>query len=320
MVSENQKIDINKYTDTQGNFSSKELRASEWYVRHRVMLGKIGTGILVAFCIIFNLYALIAWGDYLFFGMIGDAQMEQQVVSSIQNYSRIRPLYQARSLEVSNISSYDLPDNRYNFSARVTNPNTRFIGEITYIFEHSIGETEPQTVIILPGTTMPVSTFGVVISTRPRDVKLTIQKIAWRRINPHVIFDTSSYMEERLKFDFTDFQFIPQSVANNTLSNRITFDIRNKSSYSFWGPTLYVELLNGTQIVGIMQTRVQELIAGETRQVDLRNTLQGLDVTDIKVYPLINVFDEHEFMKAQVTGDVPNLDIDFNAPVDKVTE
>ena len=301
-------INIDRYEDPTGEFTTKELRASEWYVRHRVLLGKLGTGSLVAICVLLNGYALLAWGNYLFFGLVEDAAMESQVVASVQNYNRIKPLYQAQAFQVNEVNSFALGSDRYDFVANITNPNKRFLGELTYSFQYSGGKTEPRTTIMLPGRTRPVAERGVESSGLPAGIQFIIEDIKWKKINPHVVFDPEAYIDERLKFEFSNFDFVQKSAAADRPSNQMRFDIRNKSSYSFWQPTIYIELLNGTQTVGLMTTIIDKFLSGETRTVDLRNTTENLVVTDIRVHPYVNVFVLDEFMKVRVTETVPSLD------------
>ena len=61
-------INVDRYVDPTGEYTTKQLRLSEWYVRNRQLLGQIGTGALILFAVGFNLYGLFAWGNYLVFG------------------------------------------------------------------------------------------------------------------------------------------------------------------------------------------------------------------------------------------------------------
>ena len=63
----------------------------------------------------------------------------------------------------------------------------------------------------------------------------------------------------------------------------------------------YIELLDGaSRVVGITQTTVNKFVGGETRKIDLRSTIDGLSVSDIRIYPVINIFDPSSFMKTRV--------------------
>ena len=309
-------ININRYEDPTGELTTGQLKFSEWYVRHRQLINQILTGTLIVFAVGFNVYGLIGWGNYLVFGLSEDIEMEKQVTATFQNYNRVKPLYQAESLQTDAVEVYSPSARRYDLRANITNPNRRYLAQIEYKFTYDNGETDVLRATILPGETQPVTAFGIELEEGIlTNARFDLVDLMWRRINPHVIFDPVAYIEPRKQFVVKNFSFTPQSLADNIPSNVISFDIENRSVYSYWDVDLVIELLNGSQVVGLMKTRADEFSAGETRQIINRNTTEGLGVSDIRVYPIDNVFDRTEFLPARALETIPGFEL---APEDAV--
>ncbi len=301
-------INVDRYVDPTGEYTTKQLRLSEWYVRNRQLLGQIGTGALILFAVGFNLYGLFAWGNYLVFGITEDLAMEQQVVGTFQNYNRTKPLYQAQALEIQEIDVFVPANNRFDFVANVTNPNQRYTAEVTYKYTFDGGETDEALVKLLPGENRPLSIIGFDREEGfPTNVRFELVYIRWNRISPHYVFNPVSYVAERLNFSLEKVSFTASSVADNIPSNKITFDVSNNSVYGYKYIDLYIELKNGTQTVGIMKTVLEEFGPGETHSVDIRNTTQGLSVGSINIYPVVDVFDKTQFLPARALEVVPGF-------------
>ncbi len=290
-----------RYIDASNDLSNKELKWGDWYVRHKQLLGQIGTGALILFALIFNVYALFGWGNYLFFGLVEDNELAKQAVASTQNYYRIQPLYKAIPLQIDDVTVFSPGPGRHDFVARVTNPNKQFMATVSYEFSFDGGKTEVKQTTLLPQEQRPVGILGHETKGFPTNARLQVVSVDWDRVNPHVIKDIEDYVDQRVQFVFSDFEFIKKSAADNIPSNMIQFDIENNSTFSYWSPMFYIELLQGSQVVGITQITIDKFLAREKRSVDLRNTLDSLSVSDIRLYPVVNIFDQNEFMDVLVT-------------------
>jgi hypothetical protein len=59
------KADFNRYVDTGGDFSNKELVYSMWWVRHKVLFYRIGLIILLILNAVLYSFNVGLWGIYL---------------------------------------------------------------------------------------------------------------------------------------------------------------------------------------------------------------------------------------------------------------
>jgi hypothetical protein len=297
MFGNNKKNNLSRYKGVMGEMSGTELQVSGWYVRHRELLRRVGIGILAFFGIGMFLIGLTFGGIYLFFGYSQDEAMFREQVAGFPDYASIHALYEARELQVSRPEVFESAPGKYDFAVDVSNPNERWVAVITYTYIHSRGETAPREAVILPGSSRPVVALGEDADRFPSSPRLLITDTNWVKINAHAVSDVAAYMEERLLFDYENIEFTPARASDDISAHRLVFDLSNQSAYSYWQPLFLVELFEQNRRVGILPVTVDQFEAGETRTIDLRSLAGELDVTDIVVHSIINVFDQREFME-----------------------
>lgn len=288
---------LDRFTDPTGErMATKDLKLAGWVAEHRIILRRI---LVILFSIItggFFVYGIFGLVYYAVFGLSQDNKMGYDIVQGTANYEVLRPKYQVSELRILTANVYEASSGRYDFVANIVNDNIRWAAIISYKFTYANGETEVEEAIILPQSERPVIVPGHKIESYPGSVSFVIESVSWRNIDTHIIPDVAAYMAERYAFTTTDMEFTSQSVLDNIPSNIVKFTLVNNSAYSYWDVPVVVELLqNGTR-VGIAQTKVEKLKAGEKRPLDLRTLTPNISVTDIKVYPLVNIFDDRVFM------------------------
>lgn len=289
-----------QYTDVVGGVSSRALKLAKLYVRHKLLLQRVGIGALVAWCVVTVGYSLFAWGEYLIFGYSEDQQMYAQQAVEFINYEALKPLYQAAEIQTDNrIEVYRSAEDRYDFATRAINFNERWVAIIDYKFVYGGGETEAARTIMLPGERRPIIYFGHEASSYPVGAKLVLENVTWRKISAHDVPDIMRFIEERKNFHFDNFKFTGQSRLTALDSHMIEFDLYNVSPYNYWQPKFYIELMQGARPVGFMFLVAEKFKAGEKRKIDLRSVADDLSVSDIRIYPVVNVFDGDEYMPVQ---------------------
>ena len=118
----------------------------------------------------------------------------------------------------------------------------------------------------------------------------------WNRISNHDIVDIASWQAERLNFIVSNFSFLRFGNTEDPSANVIKFDIQNDSAYSFVQPNFMVGLYQSNSLVGVMPLELNQFKAGETKSVDLRNFVSGLNVTDIKLFPIIDNYQKSSYI------------------------
>lgn len=288
-----------RYEDPTGEFDNRELRQAEWFQRHKVQLQKIGVGVLVAFCIVTVAYSLWGWGSYLIFGYWADRDNADAQAEQAINFAAIHAQTGAADLNILTTDIFQTVEKGYDLVAIVENPNKRHLAYVTYKFSFSDGETTEFQTVLLPGDKRPVGVFGYEIPTYPTDVRLEVVATRWRRINPHVVADPQAYMADRLQFPVTDVSF--RGRTDDLPVPQLTFTLTNNTAYSYWQPVFYVALQNSGLTVGYVPLTVDQFRSKEVRPIDIRLLSPRLSVTDVTLFPAINVFDLQAFMEPAQT-------------------
>lgn len=295
-----EKTNLERYQDPTGELSTRQLGVSQWFVKNKILLEKIGIGILIAWCVVTVGFSLWKWGDYLIFGYVEDKEMFARQVKETPNYAAIQPLYSARDLQISRPEVFSSGIGKYDFVVDVTNPNERWVAILTYKFTFAGGETETGQTILLPDSKRPVVIFGHEKDSFPTGANFVIEDIAWKQINAHAMPDIEDYIDQRLIFSAENFSFTSARGGQTLSAHHIAFDLKNETVYSYWSPQFYVELLGGLDAsnrLGIIPITLSEFRAGDVETIELSSLAEGINVVEVGIYPVINIFDQEEFME-----------------------
>lgn len=296
--SKQQSDQFSRYQDPTGEFSNRTFEAGEWFVRNKLKLKKIFVTILLTWSIISVGGGFIYWGYYFSTGYWNDKKMMVQQIAEIEDYESKHIMYGPKDLLFDDFNIYEtIREGGYDFVVDVKNPNDQWLATVQYKFTYADGETPTSTTIILPGAERPLVYLGQDRSFYPNQAKLEIVDISWKKIDPHKIFDTATFIASRQAFSFGNIEYRIASDFQGVPNNSVIFDIRNDSSYSYWEADYYVELYSSSGPVGVTFLRIDKFRTGETRNIDIRSYVNNLNVENIKIYPIVNVFDEEIYIK-----------------------
>lgn len=283
------KTNFTKYEDPTQEFTSQELKWSFWYVKHKALLYKVLVISLISIDAIFLIFGLWRWGGYLL--GIPDAQRVQTSLSTAINYTGIHPRYSAQPIQAINTQIFSSRENKYDAMAELINPNNRFLAKFDYYFIIGDEKTPAQKTFLLPGENRPVAYLGILDGAGSAPV-IVLENIKYERISAHKITDTISWQAYRLNFQLSDFVFLKSLAQEGTNTDAVQFNLTNHSPYSYVAADFYAALLQNGQMVGILPLHLDSINSLETKNIDLRNFVSGLSVTEIALYPIINVYDE----------------------------
>ncbi|MBT4120481.1 MAG: hypothetical protein HOA57_03845 [Candidatus Magasanikbacteria bacterium] len=297
MFKRGKKTKLERYEDVTGEFTSSELKWGEWYVRHKILLRKIVIGVLLAWSTITLGYGLGYFTYYFSYGYFQDQNMATQQLLELSNLKNTRELFQAEDLQIGSVEVYNsVSEELYDFVARASNPNDRWIAIVSYKFSFSGGETDLAQTVLLPGAQRPLVHFGFDVGGYPANPTLVIEDVKWKSVSAHAIKDVSGFIADRSDFLVENFEFTRASRSQGVLNHMIEFDILNNTAYNYWEPTFYIELIKGSRTAGIIYFVSSEFKSQEERHVDLRSYIKNLEVSNIKVWPVVNVFDNSQYM------------------------
>ncbi|OGH71743.1 MAG: hypothetical protein A2921_00060 [Candidatus Magasanikbacteria bacterium RIFCSPLOWO2_01_FULL_43_20b] len=290
---------FSRYTDPTGEFSNRELKLGVWYLKHKLLLQKIGLRLLIVWCVVTVGYSFGYWLYYFSYGYFQDQKMAGNLAREIPNHAVVNALFNAKDLQVGRIEVYNSVSELFDFTAQVKNPNSRNTARVTYKFVYNGGETALAQTMLLPMSERPIVYFGQKSDIYPTAPRLVIEKVEWKRVGAEEVPDIGAFLAERLNFTMENFVFTKASQITGTLNHQIEFDLFNDSAYGYWEPKFYVELIDGVQTVGTIYLVVPKFKAGEMRHIDLRSLVDTLDVSEVKIWPAFNPFDQAAYLKVE---------------------
>ena len=286
------KIDFIKYEDPTAEFTSQELKWSFWYVKHKALLYKILVISLISIDSVFALFSVWRWGSYLLGWQ--DFQRVEESLSASVNYIGIHPRYSAQPIQAVNTQIFSSRENKYDAVAELINPNNRFLARFNYYFVINGEKTPAQKTFLLPGESRLVAYLGIKNGAGGAPA-VVLENIEYERISAHKITDTISWQAYRLNFKVSDFVFLKSLAQEGVNTDAVQFKLTNASPYSYVASDFYVALLQNQQMVGILPLHLDSINSLETKNIDLRNFVSNLNITEIALYPIINVYDERVY-------------------------
>lgn len=288
--------DYRKYDDTTGEFGTKELGYSLWFVKHKLALYRIVVALLIMFSATFWGVSLFKW---VFYGgeMLSNKEFEGKL-TEFENYGEIQKQFSPEQLIINSTNIFPGGENKFDLVSEVKNPNLRFLAKLKYYYIIGGATTTLQEMVLLPGEENFIAALGVDGSgLEGSNALLQIVDLEWERLSPHVYKNPQEWQNERLNFEVGDFSFSNQMTQSELKVNRIFFILKNSSPFSFKEPKFYIALYDNETLVGIMHLQTPDFRSLEEKKIDLRNFVANLQVQSVKVFPLINLYDQSIYLQ-----------------------
>jgi hypothetical protein len=254
--------------------------------------------VLVVWCVVTIGFSFFMWAKYLVFGYTEDAKWMAQQTFEFQNYERMHGAYGAADLQIDAPQVFTNIGNKADFVSVARNPNKRWLASVTFKFVYDGGETEIKKLIILPGAEMSLAVLGVDLKgVFPASSELVLLNIRWMSIDAHAVPDVEKFTTDRLALPVSNFVFVRANTDNGGSLSRISFDIENKTAYSYWRPELYIRLLGNGTVVGYTYVNFDAWQLGEKKHVEQSLISDRVNVTDIQILPELNIFDPSVYIK-----------------------
>ena len=289
------KPSFTRYTDPTAEFTTSEFKWGFWFARNRVLLYRVLVGVLIGLSVIFWLYVLIKGGSLALYSLEKGGQLDRDL-SHFYDYTVVHPAYSPAPLLIASTQILPGGAKKYDLVGEVSNPNNRFYVSFDYYFLVDGIPTPIQNTFLLPEETRMLTYLGFDQSVYPGGAELIITNWKWRRISNHKIIDVAKWQAERLDFKISDFSFLRTGSTDSAAAHVIKFNLNNASPYSFVETDFVVGLYQGEALTGVLSLRLPRFKSGEIRAIDLRSFVVGLNVTDIKVFPLIDVYDNSVYL------------------------
>ncbi|OGH89801.1 MAG: hypothetical protein A2537_00710 [Candidatus Magasanikbacteria bacterium RIFOXYD2_FULL_36_9] len=288
------KTDVNRFEDVTGEFSASQFKRSFWFVTHKLMLYKLAVGFLIFISVLFGAFSLWNWGDYIINGIKADISLYKNL-AIFPDYTGIHEHYSPKSIQISGTNIFPGGSKTYDIVAEVSNPNKNFIIHFDYYFIFDNQKTANQKSFLLAGETRPLVYFGFK-DNYPTGANLVIENVSWKRITAHTVLDPISWQNDRLNFAVKDFSFDLPQASEGVTASVVKFNITNNSAFGYRDGLFVVGLMQGVSLVGVMPLIIKDFKSQETRSIDLRNFSEGLSVSDIQLFPQIDIYKQDVYL------------------------
>lgn len=203
----------------------------------------------------------------------------------------IRDRYGARPLEIGEVraveSGRDGAKRKYDFFARVTNPNDKWMVErFRYRFVWGGGSTREQEILILPSEDRFISILGESLESSPDGAVIDILAHEWRRMRggeEKILQDKMYLATENVEL---------QQKEDGYQDDRLLFATRNGSPYNFYRAYFDVLLYSGRNIVGFSRVDIEKWRAEETRSIALVIDEKLPYIGKAEIYIDVNLMDK----------------------------
>jgi len=291
------KANFSQYVDPRNELSHKNIKWGVWFAKHRVSLYKLLIVFLILWIAVFWIFSLYKWGMFFW-----DWPVQQKVYAGLtraENYTNINTRFTALPLQVSGVHTYQRGVKKQDIIAEINNPNKTFIIFFDYYFSSGKNKTKKTSTFLLPQQSRPVSVLGADNIGSLSSPSFVMENVSWERINPHKISNVSKYQKEHLNFVVSDVKFVQEYAADKKKANAhvITFKLKNASPYDYKSSLHYVGLYRSGNFVGVRPLNLGTFKSLETKNIDLRSFASILVVDQVKLYPIINIYDKEVYIE-----------------------
>lgn len=287
---------LNNFTDVEG-LSTRGLTFGVWYMKHRRNFFLIAVWFLTIIATVLWVYSLYYFGYYLLVGSKTD-RLNESIISDNPRAVEQRKLLS--SLSYGFVQSVDLGRNSYSLIGKLASANKSNWSIFDYYF---LVDGEPMgtsTSYILPNDEKYLTSVIDGLPTQPDSVQLIVTNFRWSRIDYHKISSWPDYKSDRLSFLVLDKKFVganESSLSDRLPVNSLSFNITNRTAYSFREASLQVILYSGSEVVYVKDYIINNFYSKERRDINL--TLIGSlpNITRVEVLPEINILDQNVYLK-----------------------
>jgi len=271
----------------------KQLGASYWYVKNKILLKNI----LIITLIILDIFLISYFLYFLIFNLVIYQKIYQANLTNfttpVPEYATLRQFNLPSSIQVLGITTYNNTKG-YDIMAEIFNANPKWYATFDYQFKIGDNLTAKRKSFVYPNEKKRLLDLSV------EDGNL-VSQIVFSNINWQKRIDFSDLYQQRFKFEITNVKYTPASELGleqqKVPVNRVSFDVENLTAFNYKNLNLLIFLNSNGQIAAVNQVPSDILRSGEKITIDV-NFFQSLpNIDSVEVTPEANIFNETTFLK-----------------------
>lgn len=286
--------------DTSGRISAQELQFASWWVRNRLLVTRIGYGVLIGLCAATWGYAL--WGllDAYAISYPRESRITREIALNQQRLAALetdRP----QNANLTEVTVLQTVDNRFDMAAEVVNPNEQWWAEFNYRFTISGEQTPIRNGYVLPQSRQILTELGYKPSSRGgRSATLVFENVRWHRIDPSFVgVSYPEFAKKRLDLAFENVKYDTDIAYGTRKIGQSSFLMVNRGAYGYRDLDLVVRLYRGAAPVAINKIRLTNVAPGERRSVQMVWLENIPSVGRTEIVPQINILDPEAYLPTQ---------------------
>lgn len=288
---------------TNQEVSNFALTFGIWYTNHKIFLKKIFIFSFIAFIIILYFFNI----STTFKLFIVDKNTEKNVLIALFNNpigtSFIQQRFKPEDILIQGINVIPKDSNMSDIIGGIFNSNNEYYAkEIFYrVFQ--------GTNILVEGETYlwPLEKRFIVIYNIPEvhssdSVNIQIYRVVWKRME-----DYKKVQYERANFPVQMKGFAPSRIifGDKFIPASVKFTIENRTIYNYWDVGISLILYNGANVAGAAFTQLSTFRSLEKIPIDMKILTNSSMVTNVEIFPEINILDNTVYLKDDDTVGEP---------------
>lgn len=280
-----------------GKVSNFKLKASYWYVSHKLQLKKLLIAFLILLGVGFYSYSIYQAIMILFVQEQNFRQDMANLSENLIDYPYFHEVNKPHDVQILKFDIVRSRDSHYDVVAYVKNPNSKWIAS-RVSFQLIVGGVvvAEKVGFIYPNEEKYFAIFDQEVSLQGSPI-LKIAKVDWRRYRQF-----EEFAEPRLKFDVSDIEFKPSidsGIRGELPVSILNFKITNNSAYSYWQVGTYMVLSSSQRVVGANYISLDQFKSGESRDVEMRWYESLSSVNKIEVLPEVEILSDASYMPVE---------------------
>lgn len=267
---------------------------SLWFLKNRAKFF-IGT---VLFLLVLSA-GLYLFSFYNLYDYISGSKNEKGLLQELTNINvNLTAGRTAIDLETGNPQSFS-HNNKYDFIAKIKNPNSNFFAQVNYCFFSGEIELACGDSMIFPEETKYLIALATNLDGRPNNLNLVLKNINWERVDSKKYPDWAGYFSDHSNFIISEAKFMAEKAEGSSSGyiDNVSFSIKNNSAYNYWEVPLFIILFKGENIVGINKYTISEFMSLDQKDINLSwiNSIKSVD--RVEVTPDVNILDEDNYIR-----------------------
>ncbi|MBP6942577.1 MAG: hypothetical protein KBB55_00860 [Candidatus Buchananbacteria bacterium] len=275
---------------TDSNLSPTQLRLSYFIVTHERQLRATLVTILILISVIGWSYVLYSLGSLVLYWPQEQAALQQTVINGTASYTQLS----ARTPQSPVLGSSQLLSGSGTTNdsvVEISNPNADWLLHFKYRWAVAGSLLPSRDGFVLPGERKLILNLGV-----PSGGSLEIYDQQWQRVNPEEAVDRRA---NRNLFEIQNQKIVTSDTAGT--GSRVSFDLVNRSAYSYWEVPFQIQLISGGSLVGVQVSIIDQFRAGETRHLEVPVPPRLPRIESVDVVADLDVFDDTNLMAPETT-------------------